>query len=146
VTPEEALQAALGAEHAAVHVYGVLGGRLPTGDNPTVAERFRTAYDAHRGRRDQLRALLADLGATPVPPAAAYDLGGGLGADGRDPAALVRVAARTEERCASVHAQLVAHASEGTREWAVAALVDCAVRRLGFGGSPQPYPGLDELS
>jgi hypothetical protein len=142
VTPEEALQAALAAEHASVHVYGVLGGRLAAGDNPTVAEQFRSAYAVHRGRRDQLRAFLAELGETPTPPAAAYD----VDVQGRDPLALVAVAARTEQRCAGVHAQLVASTTERTREWAIGALVDCAVRRLGFGAAAEPYPGLDELS
>jgi hypothetical protein len=142
VTPEEALQAALAGEHAAVHVYGVLGGRLAAGDNPTVAERFGSAYAVHRGRRDQLRALVADRGATPTPPAAAYD----VDVQGRDPVELVTAAARTEERCAAVHAQLVARTTGRDREWAVGALVDCAVRGLGFGGEAGPYPGLDELS
>jgi hypothetical protein len=141
VTPEEALQATLAAEHAAVHVYGVVGGRLSAGENPAVAERFRSAYDAHRGRRDQLRAMLADAGATPTPAAPGY----AVDADTRDPVRLVAVAREVEERGASVYAQLVAHATGSTREWAVQALVDCAVRQLGLGGTAEGYPGVDEL-
>ena len=44
----KALQAALRAEHAAVYGYGVVGGRI--GDERRADAR--TAYDAHRARRD----------------------------------------------------------------------------------------------
>ncbi|MYS45182.1 DUF4439 domain-containing protein, partial [Streptomyces sp. SID5998] len=45
-----AAQAALAAEHAAVYGYGVVGGRI---GRERRAEA-RTAYDAHRARRDAL--------------------------------------------------------------------------------------------
>ncbi|WP_037661545.1 DUF4439 domain-containing protein, partial [Streptomyces aurantiacus] len=44
-----ALQAALRAEHAAVYGYGVVGGRVGDGRRAEA----RTAYDAHRARRDE---------------------------------------------------------------------------------------------
>ncbi|NED21451.1 DUF4439 domain-containing protein, partial [Streptomyces sp. SID9913] len=45
-----ALQAALAAEHAAVYGYGVVGGRI----GKERAPQARSAYDAHRARRDTL--------------------------------------------------------------------------------------------
>jgi hypothetical protein len=141
VKPAQALQATLEAEHAAVHVYGVLGGRLAASDNPVSADRLRDAYDVHRGRRDQLRSLIADTGGTPSPAAAAY----AVDAENRDAGHLLSVAQETEERCATVYAQLVGSSSGPHRRWAVDALTDAAVRQLELGGRATAYPGLPEL-
>ena len=138
--PAEALQVTLAAEHAAVHVYGVIGGRLP-GSEERTAERFRSAYEAHRGRRDQLRSLIADSGATPRPAAVAYR----VDTRSRDPLQLLRVARQTEQRCAAVYAQLVGSSTGRQRRWAVQALTDAALRQLELGGTPSAYPGLPEL-
>ncbi|WP_446048283.1 DUF4439 domain-containing protein, partial [Streptomyces olivaceus] len=54
----DALQAALAAEHAAVYGYGVVGGRIGE-ERRTEA---RTAYDAHRARRDTLVRAVRDRG------------------------------------------------------------------------------------
>jgi len=141
MAPVEALQATLAAEHAAVYVYGVLGGRVSATKAPEVATRLREAYQAHRGRRDQLRAVVADLGEEPEPPAPAYR----VDARGRGTRDLTAVAAGTEERCAEVYAQLVANSTGYHRAWAVEALVDSAVRQLDFGPGHDPFPGLPEL-
>jgi hypothetical protein len=141
VKPAAALQATLAAEHAAVHVYAVLGGRLAGAENPATAERFRAAYETHRGRRDQLRSLIADSGATPEAAAAAYQ----VDARGRDHQRLLRVARQTEERCAAVYAQLVAGSTGRNRRWAIEALTDAALRHLELGGVASAYPGLPEL-
>ncbi len=53
-----ALQAALAAEHAAVYGYGVVGGRI--GEQRRT--EARTAYDAHRARRDALVRDVKDVG------------------------------------------------------------------------------------
>lgn len=138
----ESMQLTLEAEHAAVYVYGVLGGRVSASSAPEAALRLREAYQAHRGRRDQLRARLADLSVDPSPPAAAYE----VDARGRDTADLVAVAATVEERCAEVYAELVARSVGSTRAWAVEGLVDAAVRRLDFApDAATPFPGLPEL-
>jgi hypothetical protein len=139
--PLAALQATLAAEHAAVFVYAVLGGRLSTSDDPTAAARIRAAYEAHRGRRDQLRSVIADLGSTPVPAADGYR----VAAEDRSVVHLLRVASSTEERCAAVYAQQVASTTGDQRRWAIEALTDSSVRLLDLGGAASPYPGLPEL-
>lgn len=141
MTPTEALQACLGAEHAAVHVLGVVGGQVSSSESPVTAARIRAAYTVHRARRDHLRTVLADLGETPVAAAPAYAVDTGA----RTPAELAGVALATETGCAEVYAQLTAHSSGETRGWAVEALVDTSVRMIDLGGAPDAWPGLPEL-
>jgi hypothetical protein len=140
-TPVEALQATLAAEHAAVAVYAVLGGRVSVTDAPEAAALLRAGYDAHRARRDRLRGQLAGQGEQPVAAAPAYD----VPARTRDPRRLLAVAVTTEMRCAEVYAQQVAGTSGDRRRWAVDALRDCALRQLTLGGTPSSWPGLREL-
>jgi hypothetical protein len=137
----EALQATLAAEHAAMAVYAVLGGRVSVSSAPEAAVLFRAGYDTHRARRDLLRELLARQGEVPVAAAPAYE----VPARTRDTRRLLEVAARTEERCAEVYAQQVGGTSGEQRRWAVEALRDAAVRLLTLGGSPSSWPGLREL-
>jgi hypothetical protein len=65
---QDAVVAALGTEHAAVWVYGLVSAFLPAGSTPAVA----AASLAHRERRDAVVALLGRDGVTPPPAAAAY--------------------------------------------------------------------------
>lgn len=65
---QDAVVAALGTEHAAVWVYGLVSAFLPGGTATAVAQ----ASLAHRERRDAVVALLARDGVTPPPAAAAY--------------------------------------------------------------------------
>jgi hypothetical protein len=141
VRPLEALQETLDAEHAAVYVYALLGGRISASADPGAAAQLQAAYDVHRARRDQLRSRVADLGETPDPAEPAYQ----VDAHTRDPDALRRVALSTEERCAVVYAQLVGSSTGSDRRWGLTALTDAALRMLSFGGSPTAYPGLPEL-
>ncbi len=139
--PLPALQATLAAEHAAVFVYAALGGRVSSVEAPVTAERLRAAYEAHRARRDHLRSVVADLGAEPV----AAEPGYRVDVASRESEELLRVARLTEDRCAGYYAQLVASSVDGQRSWAIEALTDAAVRLLGLGGAPDPYPGAPEL-
>ena len=50
----EALQTALAGEHAALWVYGVLGGQTSRSATPSLFREVTAGYQAHRGRRDQL--------------------------------------------------------------------------------------------
>jgi hypothetical protein len=64
----EAVQQALGAEHAAVWIYGLVSAFLPAGFNTATAE----GMTAHRARRDTTERLLAAGGLTPRPAEPAY--------------------------------------------------------------------------
>ncbi|CAA9330732.1 MAG: hypothetical protein AVDCRST_MAG34-441 [uncultured Nocardioidaceae bacterium] len=141
MTPMRALQETLAAEHAAVYVYALLGGRLSASEHPGPAILLRDAYDAHLERRDRLRGVIAGLGDTPEPAAPAYR----VDAEDRSPASLLRIGRLTEERCAAVYAQLVAASTGSRRRWAIEALSDSAVRALGLGAPAAAYPGLPEL-
>ena len=66
-----ALQAVLAAEHAAVYVYGVLGGQTSQSAQPALFAAVDDAYAAHRARRDRLTQQITDLGADPVAAARA---------------------------------------------------------------------------
>ncbi|MDT0396003.1 MULTISPECIES: ferritin-like domain-containing protein [Streptomyces] len=133
-----ALQAALAAEHAAVYGYGVVGGRIGEGRRTEA----RTAYDAHRARRDALVRAVADTGAEPVAAAAGYALPFQV----LDAASAVRLAARLEDRVAGVYGDLV-RASEGERRRGAAeAMREAAVRSVRWSGGSVPFPGLAERS
>lgn len=140
----DVLQAALAAEHAALHVYGVLGGRLSAYDDASATATLAlvtAAYALHRGRRDQLRTMVRGLAGDPVAAEVGYTL--------RTPALTqeqIREEARlVESACADVFARAVAGTVEDARQWASDALTDAAVRGLGFGAAPEAYPGLPEL-
>lgn len=64
----DALAALLAEEHAAIHLYGVIGPRLPEG----LRAYARSAYDDHRRHRDLLVELITDAGGTPAPPLLSY--------------------------------------------------------------------------
>jgi hypothetical protein len=141
VTPLQALQQTLAGEHAAVYVYGVLGGRVSASAQPELAARLTSAYTTHRGRRDHLGARVRAHGGEPVAAQVSYRLPGVA----RTTAQLVDAARVTERRCADVYAAAVAGTSGVDREWAVAALIDAAVRGLALGGAAEPFPGAPEL-
>ncbi len=141
MTPEEALQATLAGEHAAVYVYGVLGGRVSASAEPDLAGLLRTAYSVHRARRDQVVAMVRATGAEPVASAVSYQL-----PNAADSARRCRIAAaEIERRCAEVYASAVGSTAQANRQWAIDALTDAAVRGLGFGDTPTAFPGVTEL-
>ncbi|GAA3042098.1 ferritin-like domain-containing protein [Actinokineospora globicatena] len=63
-----AVQAALGAEHAAVWVYGLVSAFLPASFDKAIGE----GAQAHRSRRDTTERLIGASGATPAPAEPAY--------------------------------------------------------------------------
>ncbi|QDI68732.1 hypothetical protein CD934_08570 [Streptomyces calvus] len=133
-----ALQAALAAEHAAVYGYGVVGGRI--GEKRRA--EARTAYDAHRARRDALVRAVRDAGGEPVAAAAGYALPFPV----PDAAAAVRLAAELEGRLAGVYADLVRESSGDRRRVAAEALREAAVRSVRWSGGSVAFPGLAERS
>jgi hypothetical protein len=136
--PADALQTALAAEHAAVFVYGALGGQTSQTDDPTLYAEITDAYVTHRDRRDQLIAMIVGQGREPVAAEPGYD----LPADLSTAIAVADRALTLERSCASTYAFVVASTRGETREWAVTTLIDTAVRELGFGGKPERLPGL----
>lgn len=142
MTPMEALQATLAAEHAAVWTFGSLGARTSQSSSPQLFERLRECHLVHRNRRDQLTREIRDLGGQPAPAAPAYALS--------NPAVTVdeitSAALAAEGACAASYADLVTHTSRERRSWAVAALTNAAVRKLAFQGSPEIFPGVGELT
>ena len=141
MTPLESLQTTLGAEHAAVYVYGVLGGRVSASAEPALATALRAAYDLHRARRDQVTAMVRAADADPVPSAVSYELPNTADTARR----CRRAAAETEHRCAEVYASMVGNTARANRQWAIDALTDASVRALTFGDEPTAWPGVPEL-
>lgn len=132
----KAVQAALGAEHAAVYGYGVVGGKI----GEARQSEAREAYDAHRARRDELTRAVRDLGGKPAVAAAGYALPFPV----TDSDSAVRLAAELEERVAGVYSDLV-RASEGDRRGTAAeALREAAVRAVRWRGGSVAFPGLAE--
>ncbi|MFF9126244.1 ferritin-like domain-containing protein [Streptomyces sp. NPDC014889] len=132
----EALSAALAAEHAAVYGYGVVGGRI----GESRRAEARSAYDAHRARRDALVREVRDLGGQPVAAAAAYALPFPV----PDSAAAVRLAADLEDRVAGVYSDLVRASGGERRREAAGALREAAVRAVRWRGESVAFPGLAE--
>ncbi len=141
MTPLAALQQTLAGEHAAIYVYGVVGGRLSSSAQPALAGLVDHAYVTHRGRRDQLVSMVRAAGGRPVAGAVSYRLPNPC----RTAPQLRRAALVTEQRCAEVYGAMVGATSRAQRQWAIDALGDAAVRGLGFGADPVAFPGVPEL-
>lgn len=138
----DALQTTLAAEHAAVFVYGALGGRTSQSATPALFDAVSAAYTAHRARRDLLIRTIVDLEAEPVAAEPAYELPSPLDTPRQVEAAALAV----ERSAAATYAYLVAHTVEEQRRIAITALNDTAVRELAFRGTPETFPGLDEYT
>lgn len=133
-----AVQAALRAEHAAVYGYGVVGGRIGEDRRPEA----RTAYDAHRARRDELQRAVRDLGGNPSSAEPAYALPFPV----PDSGAATRLATELEDRVAGVYSDLVRAATGARRASAADALREAAVRAVRWRGGSVAFPGLTERS
>jgi hypothetical protein len=138
VSEVDELQHALAAEHAAVYVLGVLGGRAAHLPEPVLRAAIGTAYDVHRGRRDRLTTMLTSAGAEPVPAEPAYALTHHLAS----PEQVATVALHVERRCLTTYGALVAASTGASRRWAVQSLIETASSELVFGGAPEPLPGM----
>ena len=132
----DALQTTLAAEHAAVYVYGALGGRTSRSATPDLFAAGAAAYAAHRAQRDRLTAEVADLGADPVAAEPAYEL-----PRLDTPAQVERSALDVERACAATYAYLVENTVAERRRSAIEALTESAVRELAFDGDPEALPG-----
>ncbi|GAB3266405.1 DUF4439 domain-containing protein [Nocardioides dilutus] len=142
MTEIDVLQDVLAGEHAAVYVYAVLGARTSESAAPQVYLAIRAAYDAHRGRRDQLTGLVAAAGAEPVAGATAYEVPTGL--DTTDGVLLAGL--ELERACADAYATAVAGTTADNRSVMIGALNDAAARELGLRGTPEMFPGAGEYA
>ena len=138
MTPVEALQKALAAEHAAVHLYGLLGAQSSRSRQPALFARLSQAYDAHRSSRDRLTVLVSAKGADPVAAEVDYEVPGRTST-----ADQIEAVARTiEGRVTRTYGELVANTAGGDRRWAITALDASALREVAFGVAPANFPGL----
>jgi uncharacterized protein DUF4439 len=142
VTEVDALQETLAGEHAALWVYGVLGGQTSKATSPRLYAVVDAGYRAHRGRRDLLVRTIRDLGAEPVAAEVAYALPNPVS----NPDQVATAGLVTEQRCAATYADLVARTTGSHRRLGIEALTESAVRQLGLRGSPEIFPGADELA
>jgi hypothetical protein len=137
MTPLEALQDTLAAEHAAVAVYGFLGAQASQSRQPALFEALETAYRAHRKKRDQITVMISRRAATPTPAAVAYD----LPTRTRTTRELTDAALLVEHRIAQTYGQLIESTADAERRWALVALNDAAISQLEFRGTPEMFPG-----
>lgn len=138
MSPVDALQAALAGEHAAVYIYGVLGGQVSRTSEPQLARLIGELYQTHVDRRDRLTLLVHAHRAQPVAAAPAYRLPNPL----RDPAQLRAAARQVEERCLQIYGQTVGSTAGADRAWAISTLVAAATQGLALGIAPTDYPGM----
>jgi hypothetical protein len=140
MTPLDALQTSLAAEHAALHVYGALGAKTSASATPGLYAELVATYRSHRDVRDELTAAVLEAGGQPVAAEAAYELPAPLDT----PEAVTRAALEVERRCEATYAWTVEQTSGAGRRLAVSALTRTAVRALAFRGSPEIFPGLQQ--
>jgi hypothetical protein len=136
----DAVQTALGTEHAAVWCYALIAAFL-TADLDRAAQQDLVA---HRARRDATIRLLSDAGVTPEAAEPAYR----TPAPVTDQNSAVRLAIAAEsDSAAAWHSVLERCDDPGLRHTALDALVDAAVRqarwssRLGVSQVAPPFPG-----
>ncbi len=140
MTPAEviALQASLADEDAAMWAYGVL--------SPRAGSRHRLgwrSFTAHRQLRDTLTGYMVEAKVPPVAAAPGYQIPFAL----TSPADAAAFARRVEDACGNSYTRLVgATDAQDLRELAIGALAGCARRRVGWGGAPQTFPGLPNVS
>ena len=133
----DALNTMLATEHATVYVYGALGAQTSQTGSPALYADVDAAYSEHRSRRDQVVAMIRDLGGEPAAAEPAYE----LPADLSTPELVMRRALRLEKSCAETYAYVVANSPQEQRRWVINALIGSAVRALAFGGAPEALPG-----
>lgn len=129
-----ALQTALAAEHTAVYGYAVAGAHL-TGPRQQAATR---GWIAHQKARDALTAMLAALGAQPVPASATYRMPFAV----HNAQTAIALLALLEDGLATAYLGVVALTSDRLRLFGARSVQLAALRATGWRGSPLAFPGL----
>lgn len=129
-----ALQTALAAEHTAVYGYAVAGSHL-TGSRRQAATRD---WIAHQAARDTLTAMVAALGAQPVPASATYRLPFAV----RGTQTAVALLALLEDGLATAYLGMVVLTSDRLRLFGARGVQTAALRATGWRGSSLAFPGL----
>ncbi|WP_063780924.1 ferritin-like domain-containing protein, partial [Nonomuraea sp. SBT364] len=125
---------ALAAEHAAIFAYGVLGART-TG---SLRARLATLFDAHRERRDELRALITARGGRPVEPEASY----ALPSIPSSASAASRLAGQVESGVTAAYLELAAATDDTLRQYGAAAMQESTARAHTFAPAITAFPGM----
>lgn len=139
--PPDTYAALLAEEHAAIHLYGVLGPRLPA----SLRAAALAAYDDHRAHRDALIAAIRAAGGTPAPPRPSYAVPGSLST----PAVARALAVRIEDSLAVRWRAAVRDVPATERAKAAAAFCDESVHlarytwseRHALTDAAKPFPG-----
>ncbi|MBV9831892.1 MAG: ferritin-like domain-containing protein [Marmoricola sp.] len=139
MTPVEALQKTLAAEHAAVFLYGVLGARTSGSQDRALLGHLQRTFADHRAQRDALTVLVSAHDADPVPSLVDYALPGPVST----PAQVVATARTIEQRVTRTYGELVASTAGTDRRWAIGSLDRSALREASFGAQVGNFPGLD---
>ncbi len=130
-----ALQAALGAEHAAVFGYAIAGAHL-TGARWAAADRYWTG---HENARDTLTAMVTALGGQPTAAASSYALPFRV----HDAQSAAALAAYMEDRVAAAYLGLVALSEIRLRDLGARAMQSAALRAAGWRDRALAFPGFD---
>nr|WP_236714723.1 ferritin-like domain-containing protein [Nonomuraea pusilla] len=131
----EKLRKALAAEHAAVFAYGLLGART----SGALRSRISAAFEAHRARRDRLRAMITTRGGRPAEAEASY----ALPFVPTGPGQAARLAAQVEAGVAAAYLELAAASDAALREHAALAVQEAATRSYSLRPAPPAaFPGL----
>jgi len=134
----EEMQTTLADEHSAVYLFGLLGARISERKNPALFKSLTDSFESHRRNRDDLSALIAGLGETPVAAAIAYDPPGPV----NTPTEIEHVAGKLEQRMTLRYGSLVENTTREQRIWAITALQSSAIRELSYGRPPRDLPGM----
>lgn len=142
MTPsQEALSAAIAAEHSAIYLYGLVEAYAA----PTRRSEVAKYTAEHRAQRDALSGVLSAAGVQAPVAAAAYTPPEPV----VDPVTAAKVAVAIEDDTAAAHRAVLAKGdSDGVRHLGVTGLGGAAVRaarwRTALGVSPAtvPFPGI----
>lgn len=130
MTPDEAMQAAILGEEAALYAYGVAGPWLDSADRDLALGGLA----AHRARVLALRSSANDAIEGGAP-------GGFVTGSIDSPQTARALLAEVEARLAATYADLAASVTGGERRNAVLSACECSVRSIGWGAPTAAFPG-----